>query len=90
MISNNYSGIADFNRQSKINEIYKTDELRIHTKKEVNTIKKDTIEISKDTQFEIERQEKISKISESIKSGNYKVDSKRIAISMFQNIKTLE
>ena len=90
MIENNYRYISDLTKGYKIDNVYNS-KINIE-EKNLNTIqtKKDTIELSINSNFENMRIEKIINLKQSIAKGEYSVNSRIIANAMLENLKTLK
>lgn len=90
MIISDFKNILEFKREQKVKAIYNTQTTHNYNKKEVKNTKKDTIELSKDSNFDTNRAKKIEQLRESIKNGEYSVSSGSIAEAMVENFKTLK
>lgn len=90
MIENNYRYISDLTKGYKIDNVYNSK--NNIEEKNLNTIqtKKDTIELSINSNFENMRIEKINNLKQSIAKGEYSVNSRIIANAMLENLKTLK
>lgn len=90
MIENNYRYISDLTKSYKIDNIYNskknTEEKNLNT----TQTKKDTIELSINSNFEHIRAEKINSLKQSISKGEYSVNAQIIANAMLENLKTLK
>ena len=79
-----------FKIEYNVNSVSNTSSNQITKKQELKNTKKDSIEISKNISFDLDRIQKIEQLKESIRNGQYSIDSKGIAYSMLENLKTLK
>lgn len=89
MINNNYNNLVAIGKNYGINNLYNT--ATPNSKSiEAKNAKKDTIELSINSEFDVARNEKINRLKQSINNGDYSVNSKVIASALIENLKTLK
>lgn len=76
------SFIQAYQRQIQLSKVEKTKPVQNEDKVQISTQAKQLFE--KDTELNIDRQEKIKSLKEQIQSGNYQVDSKAVAEKVYQ------
>lgn len=73
------SGINPYKRQQNNLEKIDTNQKKARDQVEISSSAKEMQQVS---QFQLERQEKVEKIKLDIETGNYKVDSQKVAKSL--------
>ena len=90
MINNQYNYISEIARQVKVDNLYNANNSNLKNTSSQSGSKKDTIELSINSNFDLARAEKINSLKGSITNGDYSINSKIIATAMIENLKTLK